>query len=277
MGKVAFVLSGGSSKGSYQVGCIKKLVEQGIKPDVIYGTSVGALNATGYAFGGVETLEKIWKSINKQRHIIRFQWSSLLFMRKGLYSTKPLRKIVNNIVASHTVLLCEPKVVMVEIETGEVAYVSPANASNYNMSYVDAVIASATMPIVMEPVRKVWVDGGIRENTPLSQAIRDGADEIYVIACNPWTKNLTIIEKTHNFLDVGLRMVDVMVQEIFVNDIKTCLKLNNDPDYKFVKLHVFCPPHIWVDLLDFSQEKIQEGMKLGYEAKELEQDFLCSV
>lgn len=42
----ALVLGGGSMKGAYQVGCIKAILENGFEPDMIYGISVGALNAT---------------------------------------------------------------------------------------------------------------------------------------------------------------------------------------------------------------------------------------
>ena len=66
--KTAFVFSGGSSLGAMEVGMLKALVEVGVTPDFVVGTSVGALNATYFAFHpdleGVLELEKIWLSIS---------------------------------------------------------------------------------------------------------------------------------------------------------------------------------------------------------------------
>ncbi len=64
--KLAFVLSGGGSLGSVQVGCLEALLQQGIFPDLIVGTSVGALNGAFLAkdptLKGVTKLKEIWLS-----------------------------------------------------------------------------------------------------------------------------------------------------------------------------------------------------------------------
>ena len=69
--KTAFVFSGGSSLGAMEVGMLKALVEAGVTPDFVVGTSVGALNATYFAFHpnleGVLELEKIWLSIRSRQ------------------------------------------------------------------------------------------------------------------------------------------------------------------------------------------------------------------
>jgi predicted acylesterase/phospholipase RssA len=66
----AFVLSGGASLGAEQVGMLRALVERGIMPDLIVGSSVGAINGAWLAgrpdAAGVEELATIWRSIRRQ-------------------------------------------------------------------------------------------------------------------------------------------------------------------------------------------------------------------
>ena len=68
-GKLAFVLSGGGSLGSVQVGCLEALLRHGIFPDLIVGTSVGALNGTWLAMDptveGVANLKELWHSMGR--------------------------------------------------------------------------------------------------------------------------------------------------------------------------------------------------------------------
>ena len=66
----AFVLSGGASLGAVQVGMLRALLERGVVPDLIVGSSAGALNGAWLAgrpsVAGVEELARIWGSIRRQ-------------------------------------------------------------------------------------------------------------------------------------------------------------------------------------------------------------------
>lgn len=61
--KTALVLSGGGSRGSYQIGVCKALKELGIKLDIVVGTSVGAVNGAMVALGEVKQAEKLWQEL----------------------------------------------------------------------------------------------------------------------------------------------------------------------------------------------------------------------
>ena len=67
---VAFVLSGGASLGSIQVGMLRALFEAGITPDFLVGTSVGAVNAAWVAgwpgLEGISKLEQIWLGLRRE-------------------------------------------------------------------------------------------------------------------------------------------------------------------------------------------------------------------
>src|SRR5258708_37848309 len=68
-GKTAFVLAGGGSLGAIQVGMLQALAGAGLKPDVIVGSSVGALNAAGFAGDptpqGAARLAQIWRGLRR--------------------------------------------------------------------------------------------------------------------------------------------------------------------------------------------------------------------
>src|SRR2546421_2535940 len=70
-GKIAVVLSGGGNRGVAQVGMLRALVDAGIRPDVVVGTSVGSLNGAGFARdpseAGVDELEAVWLGLSRER------------------------------------------------------------------------------------------------------------------------------------------------------------------------------------------------------------------
>ena len=67
---VAFVLSGGGSRGALQVGALRALLEAGVQPDMVVGTSIGAVNATflalhGFSKNGLDKLAAAWREAVK--------------------------------------------------------------------------------------------------------------------------------------------------------------------------------------------------------------------
>lgn len=274
--KIAWVLSGGGAKGSFQVGVMRRLTERGIIPDAVYGCSVGALNATAYTYAGVDEMEKVWLGINRRSDIVTFQLSAIALMSRGLFSTKPLRKLIDKIVRKYPVPTITPTAVITHIETGEVGYVTPHNADNYKMSYVDAVVASASMPFVMEPINGVWVDGGIRETVPLSKAIHDGATDIYVVVCNPWVRDLDEVERVSNWFNVVTNMIDILTHEVFINDVQTCLHENDVGEKRHINLHLYAPEKKITGTLDFDPDSIRDGITRGYYAQEIEHELVRS-
>src|SRR5512136_2192017 len=65
---LAFALGGGGARGAMQVGALRALIEAGFKPDLLVGTSIGAVNATGLALwgvnlAGIEALERAYQEM----------------------------------------------------------------------------------------------------------------------------------------------------------------------------------------------------------------------
>src|SRR5206468_7167137 len=97
-GKVAFVLGGGGHMGAHEVGMLGALLERGVVPDLVVGTSVGALNGAAVAADptteSVERLERAWVNLGQDPVFDRSPFAgaaNLVRTRTHLYSNRPLR------------------------------------------------------------------------------------------------------------------------------------------------------------------------------------------
>lgn len=261
--KTALVLSGGGAKGTMQFGILKRLVENGLNPDAVYGTSVGALNAAGFAHLGIEGLQEVWNSIKARKHVFEFNLSALWFKSDGVFSSAPLRKLIDQAVSKPARIpayACK-----VSLKTGEIAY-----SQSGSPDYAASVEASACIPGLTNVIDGEWVDGGVREQSPLKKAIVDGADKIVVILCNPVRENPDA-GSAGNWVQNILRTTDIMAHEIFMNDVATCLHYNRHPALgkKQIELEIYAPHRLVIDSLDFTQDKIQPAINYGYEIAKL--------
>src|SRR4051812_40203536 len=105
--RTAFVLSGGGSLGAVQVGMLQALAAQGIEPDLLIGTSVGALNAAYVAGSGMGdssllALADIWGRI-RRRDVFPLQptrlGAAVIGRAESLCSSGPLRRLIADHVA----------------------------------------------------------------------------------------------------------------------------------------------------------------------------------
>jgi NTE family protein len=184
---VAFVLSGGAGLGAIQVGMLRALYERGIEPDLIVATSAGAINGAFIAtrpqtVETVDALAEIWRHVRRGQVFPVNPLSGLLGFhgtRAHLVPDSGLRRLVAEHLDSRQLedLPVPLHVVAVDVITGEELLLSTG-------PLLEAVIASATVPAVLPPVRwqdRELMDGGVANNTPISHAIELGAREIYVL------------------------------------------------------------------------------------------------
>ena len=261
--KTAFVLSGGGAKGAFQVGAMLRMHELGIRPDVIYGTSVGALNAACYAYQGIEGLHREWAGVRKKSDVLSRNWLSV-FWRSGFYSMKPLLKHLEDVVVGDPI--CEAKVCKVSLKTGEIKIVS--NLHSNRSEFIMSTLGSSSIPFVMESVDGEWVDGGVRRQTPLKEAIVvDGCTKIYALICNPIVQNPEQYwESSFPYpLSHGFRALDLMEHEIFLHDLHRAVEYNNDPTKIHVDLTMCSPDRQMIDTLEFDPVKIKTTLDHGYE------------
>jgi NTE family protein len=183
----AFVLSGGGSLGAVQVGMLSALHERGFSPDLLVGTSVGALNAAYVADNGfdgttVHRLGAIWRRIRRPDVFpldpLR-QTMALAGRRSSLCSRRPLRRLIETNLSMRELEQAHipMHVVAADVMTGEEVLISSGDAPS-------AVLASAAIPAVFSPVHRedrALMDGGVANNTAVSHAIDLGADRVVVL------------------------------------------------------------------------------------------------
>jgi NTE family protein len=216
---VAFVLSGGGSLGAIQVGMLKALFEAGIRPDMLIGTSVGAVNAA-WAAGcpnseGIDRLAGIWKGLRRD-DVFPLGWraaAGLLGRANHLISNSGLRNVLErNLVYERLEHAQIPvHVVTTELKGGRAVTISSGPA-------VPALLASCAIPGVFPPVtigRRELVDGGVANHTPIEAAVELGARRIYVLPIGyPW-----LHEQPTNALGMALQALARLVDQRLESEI----------------------------------------------------------
>lgn len=183
--KTAFVFAGGGSFGAIQVGMLHSLVSHGIAADMVFGSSVGALNGAYYAgaptLEGVRELEAIWRSLRRQ-DIFPVTWRTLLgFVRRRDFLVTPdgLRKLIDTHLPYRN--LEDAKipihVIATDILSAETVVLSKGPAC-------EAILASAAIPAAFAPVQMsdlFLADGAISSNTPVRAAVARGAQRLIIL------------------------------------------------------------------------------------------------
>jgi NTE family protein len=182
----AFVLSGGGSLGSIEVGMLLGLAEAGIVPELVVGTSVGAVNGGWVAARpdvvGIRQLADVWRGLSRKDVFPTRPVTGLLGflgVRSNLVPATGLRRLLKDHLA-YARLEDAPipfHVVATDVLTGRDVLLSSGNA-------VDAIAASAAIPAIFPTVKvngRELFDGGVVNNTPLSHAVALGAETIWVL------------------------------------------------------------------------------------------------
>jgi NTE family protein len=187
MTTTAFVLSGGGSLGAVQVGMLQALSERGIAPDVVIGTSAGALNAAYVAGHGVDRrsldeLEAIWTNL-RRRDVFPVRplrvGAAAVGRAPSLCEDDALRRLIGTHLAFDRLEDASIPVHLIatDVRSGCEVALSDGGA-------VDAVMASAAIPAVFPAVRiggRDLIDGGVADNASISAAVACGAERIYVL------------------------------------------------------------------------------------------------
>jgi NTE family protein len=183
----AFVLSGGGSLGAVQVGMLQALRDHDVAPDVLIGASAGALNAAfvaghGFSAGSLEQLARVWRRLRRQDVFPlspRHQLLALAGARPSLCSADRLRALIDSHLAYDRLEDTDipVHVVATDVLSGTEVVLSRGDPRT-------AVLASSAIPAVFPTVTvegRVLFDGGVANNTPISQAVALGADRVIVI------------------------------------------------------------------------------------------------
>jgi NTE family protein len=188
--KRALILSGGGARGTFQIGVWKYLLEIGWIPDLICGTSVGAINAVAMGSGmSLDRLIQVWQAYHNARlyrlNVIRFL-ATALFGRPPapILDTRPLRDAL----ASQLDISALRRSPMEIIVTAVNLLTGRLHCFNQMEITIEHVLASSSVPILFpcQPIlgEPYW-DGGVMANTPIFPALDRGAEEIVVVLHSP--------------------------------------------------------------------------------------------
>jgi NTE family protein len=179
-GKVAFVLGGGGVLGAVQVGMLRAVLERGIRPDLVVGTSIGAINGSIIAADVDRSLERLEDAWNSRDARALTTGMGLRPGRAHVMSTDPIRRMLARGLAgaaSFQDLDVEFRCCAASVERAAEHWFDAG-------PIVPAVLASAALPGLFPAVRigdEHFVDGGIVNSIPVGQAADAGATDIYVM------------------------------------------------------------------------------------------------
>jgi NTE family protein len=186
--RVAFVFSGGGPLGALQVGALRALMERGIVPDLVVGTSVGALNAAVVAFEpsarGARRLESVWHRLAEEDLFpgSRFMgaWGRMLRRGDRIFDNSGMTRLIQTILGERATFddaQIPLGIVTTELITGEERVFTSG-------PILEPLLASSAMPGAFPPVTidgRRYIDGGVVDNVPIAPAIELGANTIYVL------------------------------------------------------------------------------------------------
>ena len=185
-GKVAFVLGGGGQLGAHEVGMLRALLERQIVPDLVVGTSIGAINGAAVAasptHAGVARLADVWHELADGDELggsFLGRLGTLARTRTHLHEGDSLRRLLER---SFPVQRIEELAVPFQCVA---ACIESASERWFESGpLVDAVMASSAVPGILPPVQigaEHFLDGGIVNSIPVGRAVELGARTVYVL------------------------------------------------------------------------------------------------
>ncbi len=230
---IAFVLGGGGVLGAGEVGMLRALLEAGITPDLVVGTSVGALNGAFLAADPtVETtvrLAELWSRLSADGGVFSGSLveraATAVRSRTHLHRRGPLRQLL----ADH---LPVERIEDLQVPFQCVAASIERAAEHWfdSGSLADAVMASTAVPGLLAPVRigdEHYLDGGLVNSIPVSRAVTLGARTVYVLQVGrierpltaptrPWEVALVAFEiaRRHRFAADMASLPDTVVAHV---------------------------------------------------------------
>jgi NTE family protein len=264
---LAFVLGGGGARGAMQVGALRALVEAGFKPDLLVGTSIGAVNAAGLGFwgtnqDGITALERAYQKLEEE-HLMEQRPEQLAFHALSGQPNRHASQRIADLAISMGITpdlrfdqMPHARLAMIgsDLETGNTVIYG----QNLSQSVLEGLLASTAIPPWFAPLEKdgqLIFDGGILSNLPIEPALTLGATEIIALDLMndpaPLPKNK--LEATQNLEKLAFA---ILQRQVFV---ETELARAQGVPVHYMQLKSSPPIPIW----DFSKHR--ELIETGYE------------
>jgi predicted patatin/cPLA2 family phospholipase len=241
MPKRGLVISGGGVKGAFGVGVLEYLMKvKGLTFDFVVGTSTGGLITPYVVTGDIDLIKDIYSNVDSSDILGNVGWTEA-FSLGYLNNVDPLWKLIQTNItderwAKVQASSSQMSVVTVDFQTSNTVYfhskdklnVLPPAEERTLQSTEDlrhAILASGCEPCFMPTVhitqngqKHQYVDGGVRDYAPISLALLNGVEELYVIILSPAGYHDTNTEYT-NLVNVLLRTIELLSDAVGTQNI----------------------------------------------------------
>ena len=313
-GDLAIVLSGGGAKGAFQVGVVHELVvNRGVRLDIVAGVSTGAIQALGVAQDDVPGLLDRWLALRGNGDIYKERPLGIaggILGEDAIYDTAPLRRMLKGFADDRKLRASGRKLRLgvVNLGTGDYRSIDESVPGIHNWVY-----ASCAMPLFFDPLKtrardgteEQWVDGGVRDVTPLGAALEMNPRGVIAVRASP-APQPGQIRTFGNLIKIGLRAVDILQSEVSANDLAGAALINDliaaregqlralqaegiggaqaarilrpldvqIARYRFAPIRIIEPEQEYSETLEFDPAKIRAAIDAGRRAVEHEWDAL---
>lgn len=313
-GGLAIVLSGGGAKGAFQVGVLHELVvNRGVRIDIAAGVSTGSIQALGVAQDDIPALLQQWLDIRGNSTIYKERPLGIvggILGQTAIYDASPLQKLLKKFADQAKLKASGRKLLLgvVNLGTGTYRTINETVPGIHNWVY-----ASCAMPVFFDPLKtrdsngteEQWVDGGVRDVTPLGSALELNPRGVIVVRASPPPRPGKV-RTFPNMIKIGLRAVDILQSEVSANDIAGAALINDMisareaqmralqaegisgaqaarilrpldmqiANYRFAPIRIIAPDEEVSDTLEFNPAKIRAAIDAGRRAVEREWDAL---
>ena len=263
--KRALILAGGGARGSFQAGVWKYLTQIGWKPDIICGTSIGAINAAAIGSGmDIKTIIHLWTTYNRRKmyRLNLLQFTAYLLSKraiKPLLDTKPMEKMLHDNLDFKALKKSKIKIIITAVNmlTGHPEFF---NQSQIQLKHI---LASGAIPLLF-PWQEIngepYWDGGVMVNTPIAPALDFGADEIIVVLLSPVSHKK--LAQPDTVLKAGEHLFEHLLAGSYqANLMNSKIKNNLQP-----KIITLAPSKMlgFKSLLSFSKAQANQLIEEGY-------------
>jgi NTE family protein len=209
--KNAFILAGGASRGAYQAGCLKRLEEEGIVPDLIIGSSIGVCNSLVYMTSGAEGLWAFWSRAVSLPQVVRPSLRHNLLTGNSLFSMDGLARMVEREVDFDACFHSDVELTYVVANLSAGREEMRGNRTEPDVDRFRTVTRMGYSIPILHPLVELdgdlYADGGFLWNVPFEYAEEWGADHVYILSVIP--SELPRADSLRFIPQVAQRMYDV--------------------------------------------------------------------
>lgn len=207
----AFVLGGGGVLGATQVGMLRALLDAGVRPDLVLGTSIGSVNGAFVAAdptpASADRLARVWRKVSEEGDFLENpfrQAARAAKYRTHFMSTRPLQRLIDeNLGVERIEDLAVPfQCVAAHIESSKARWFSTGPIT-------PAILASCAVPGMFAPVEiegEHFLDGGLVHSIPVGRALAMGATVIYVLQVGRVEQSLQVPTKPWEVASVAFEI-----------------------------------------------------------------------